>query len=195
LVVLTTFGVISWAIVSPIQAAPQTVRYTYDAANRLITVVYDKSGAIHYQYDESGNRTRKTVIGPGNPRADYDGNALADLWEYIYFGFTGVSSTGDPDHDGRNNAQEAICWTDPTNALSVLELAAAQAKPDGTNTIIVIQWPSAQYATYALDKGTNIVETNAFWRLLNNIPATPPLNTCTDVVTGLGPWFYRIKAE
>jgi YD repeat-containing protein len=171
------------------------VKYLYDAANRLVTVVYDKDAAIHYEYDPSGNRTRKTVVGPGNPNADNDGNSIADLWEYIYFGFTGVNATNDPDGDTRNNLQEAVCWTDPTNALSVLELAGAQAAPVGTNTRMVIQWPSEQYATYSLDTATNLVTTNAFRLLTINIPATPPLNTYTDDVSGTGPRFYRVRAE
>lgn len=174
-------------------ADPQAVFYTYDGADRLVNVRYDKDGVIHYEYDESGNRTRKTVIGPGNPTADYDGNTLADLWEYIYFGFTGLDPSADSDGDGFTEGQEAQCWTDPTNALSHLRMTGLEAQFDASNEWVVIKWPSQQYATYALGKATNLVATNVFWLLTNNIPATPPLNTYTDRVDGILPLFYRIK--
>ncbi len=35
----------------------------------------------------------KTVVGPGNPKADFNTNTLYDLWELLYFGDMGA----DPD--------------------------------------------------------------------------------------------------
>ncbi len=96
-------------------AEPQTVRYTYDTASRLVTVVYGTQSAIHYEYDQSGNRTRMIAVGPGNPQADHNTNGVYDLWELIHFGDLNTDLGSDPDNDGLTNTGEAVHWTDPLN--------------------------------------------------------------------------------
>jgi hypothetical protein len=190
IVVTTVAGAALW-----VAAEPQRVRYTYDAADRLVRVLYDKEAVIRYDYDASGNRTRKTVIGPGNPNADYDGNSLADLWEYIYFGFTGVVANADADADGFVNWQEARCWTDPTNALSHLQVAGLDAGFDASNGWVVIRWPSERYATYRIHKTTNLNDAVPWPVLANSLPGTPPQNVYTDMVGQASAVFYRIGAQ
>lgn len=64
--------------------------------------------------------------------ADRDGDGLPDAWE-VSHGLDPVSNTGadgaagDPDGDRSNNRHEFLACTDPTNAFSVLALAAAGA--------------------------------------------------------------------
>ncbi|HEY5914174.1 MAG TPA: hypothetical protein VJA21_26600 [Verrucomicrobiae bacterium] len=50
--------------------------------------------------------------------ADVDGDGLNDFWEYAYFpgDLTKLTATGDYDHDGLTDAQEATKGTDPTKA-------------------------------------------------------------------------------
>lgn len=44
---------------------------------------------------------------------DADGNGLADLWELVHFGRTGVDPNADDDGDGLTNLKEYRRWSDP----------------------------------------------------------------------------------
>ncbi len=172
-------------------SASQTVRYTYDAAGRLVTATYDANSAIHYQYDRSGNRIRLTVVGPGNPRADHNTNSLYDLWELVYFHNLDANPTADTDGDTKNNREESAAWTDPTNPQSLFSIAQGTVAANGD--MFILKWPSQTNALYSISKSTNLVE--GFWLIVTNLAATPPSNTYTDTVTGLSRCFYRIGAQ
>jgi YD repeat-containing protein len=88
---------------------------TYDRQGRLITAVYGTSAAIHYQYDSSGNRTRRIFVSSDNPTADHNGNGLYDLWELIHFGHLNADPDADPDNDDLTNREESPHGTDPNN--------------------------------------------------------------------------------
>lgn len=71
----------------------------------------------------------------------------------------------DSDSDGRNNWQEWRCLTDPTNALSVLQLLPLSF--DGTNA--VLRWESVAGVNYFLECGTNSAANPAFSVLATNL--------------------------
>ena len=54
-------AVICSLLVSTAYAAPQTLRYTYDALGRLVTVNDNVNGNRNYAYDAAGNRTTVSV--------------------------------------------------------------------------------------------------------------------------------------
>ena len=52
------------------------VEYRYDGLNRLTEERFDSGAIITYEYDELGNRTRRTVTAPGG--VDTDGDSVPD---------------------------------------------------------------------------------------------------------------------
>ena len=58
----------------------------------------------------------------------------------------------------------------------------------------VISWDSASNATYQVDRSTDLIQ--GFTEVLaTNVPATPPLNSYTDTVSGVDDAAYRIQEE
>jgi subtilisin family serine protease len=124
---------------------------------------------------------------------DNDLNGLADWWEQEFFGqLTGVNPNADSDQDGASNLAEFLAGTVPTNAASVLRLAAPR-RPE-TNGFVV-GWPSVAGKSYRLLRATNLV--SGFNTVVqSNIAATPPTNTVTDPsVVPAGSRFYRVQLE
>jgi hypothetical protein len=88
------------------------------------------------------------VISP----ADTNNNGLPDSWE-LKFGVTNPSA--DNDGDGRNNLEEYLSNTNPTNAASVLRISSATRDQNGR---IALQWPSVggtRYRVQYSNGGTN----------------------------------------
>jgi hypothetical protein len=71
---------------------------------------------------------------------DANGNGLPDAWEAMY----GVSNPyADDDGDGRNNLEEYMANTNPTNAASSIRIEILGYVPTAsTNGGTVITWPS-----------------------------------------------------
>jgi hypothetical protein len=95
----------------------------------------------------------------------------------------------DPDGDGLNNWQEWRCGTDPTNALSALQLLA----PVSAGTNVTITWQSVAGVNYFLERSTNLMASPAFKALATNILGQPGTTTYAGTnATGAGPSFYRV---
>jgi uncharacterized repeat protein (TIGR02543 family) len=94
--------------------------------------------------------------------------------------------------DGMPAWAEYVAGTDPTNANSVFRLTSGVSLPwEG----FVLRWSSISNRFYDLSRATNLLAgTNAFMSLPDgiNLPATPPENSYTDRVNGVGPYFYKI---
>src|SRR5208337_4884309 len=85
---------------------------------------------------------------------DTDLNGLPDWWELQYFGhLTGTDPNADPDQDGASNLAEFLAGTNPTNASSVLRLAAAPSAVPNRNPL---QWASVAGRSYRILSGTNL---------------------------------------
>ncbi len=124
---------------------------------------------------------------------DSDNNGLPDWWEQLYFNHqTGDDPNADSDQDGLNNIGEWVAGTSPTNPVSVFKFTSAS---EMSGQGIVVRWPSISNRFYDLSRATNILAgTNAFIIMpgASNMPATPVVNSYTDTVQGLGPFFYKI---
>jgi hypothetical protein len=104
----------------------------------------------------------------------------------------GSADYADSDGDGRNNWQEWRCGTDPTNALSVLQMLAPTNDVSG----VTVTWQSATGVTYFLERATNLRAQPPFSTLATNIAGQVGTTTYTDTnAVGNGPFFYRVGAQ
>ena len=124
---------------------------------------------------------------------DTDTNGLPDWWGLQYFGhLTGTDPNADPDHDGASNLAEFLAGTNPTNASSVLRLAAAPTAVRNGNPL---QWPSVAGRYYRILSGTNLAG-GVGAIVQTNIAATPRVNFLTNNPSGSAKtMFYRLELE
>ena len=93
----------------------------------------------------------------------------------------------DDDEDGMLNWEEYIAGTIASNDTSLLAVTGL-AQP--TTNQVVLQWPSVAGRIYSVDRTDAL--TNDFSPLAGDLPADPPMNIYTDVVTEVGTLFYRV---
>ena len=109
----------------------------------------------------------------GQPGVDTDGDSLND------------DVDPDDDNDGRLDIEEAIIGSG-TTVSNAVPFGIESTIPSGTNTIVC--WPSYQGRVYDLYRSTNLL--TGFTRVLDDAPATPPLNCYTDTVSSA---FYKLE--
>jgi lysophospholipase L1-like esterase len=120
---------------------------------------------------------------------DFDGDHMADAWEAQY-GFDTNSMADaalDFDGDGLSNRAEYVAGTNPTNALSLLEL-----KWSATN-IAAIEFLAQPNITYEVQYRTNL--TSAIWSSFTNISAQAQAQTMTVTLPSppaAGERYYRV---
>ncbi len=123
---------------------------------------------------------------------DTDSDTIPDRWELQHYGdLTTMTATSDHDGDGLLDRQERIAGTDPTDASSLLAITNARVE-NGSD--LVIQWRSVTGVHYTVGLATALAP-NRFVRARSAIPATPPLNTHTEVLDALKRAYYRVEAE
>lgn len=88
-------------------------------------------------------------------------------------------------------------WCEQAFAISVLdvyepppELSAPLISPEGQ---AVLTWSSVPNHVYAVLQSTNL--SGGFSPLATNIPATPPINSYTDSITGLASKFWKVSTR
>jgi fibronectin type 3 domain-containing protein len=109
-------------------------------------------------------------------------------------GFATPLSTQDADGDGVSDAAESAAGTDWHDDGSFLRIVPPVAAPPA-GTGFVITWTSESNRIYGVQGGA-VAAGGVFSNLVSGLPATPPLNVCTDVhAVGAGPYFYRIRVE
>jgi subtilisin-like proprotein convertase family protein len=111
--------------------------------------------------------------------ADSDGDGMDDAWEVVNFGNLTVAGTNtDYDGDAFSDVSEFIAGTEATNSQSVFLISSYEAQPPQGN---VIRWSSISSRSYAVYFASSL-DGLAFGALTSGLPATPPLNTFTDVL-------------
>ena len=99
----------------------------------------------------------------------------------------------DADGDGAKNWQEQVAGTDPTNRLSVLKLTGKSPMETGSQESLVFSWPSVADRFYDLMESADLAA--GFTPVASNLPATPPLNTYTQGISGTARGFFNIRAR
>ncbi len=129
---------------------------------------------------------------PTDLNADSDGDGIPDAWEWQYYGHvTNVPPWLDGDEDGAGAYQEYVAGTDPLSASSVFQVAGVR-NAQGRH---VIQWPSVEGRLYTLSRCTNLLNQADAVLLASDLPATPPMNSHTDLVSSARSHFYILQVR
>jgi hypothetical protein len=94
--------------------------------------------------------------------SDFDNDGIPAYWEELHFGgTTNAVASEDTDHDGPDNLGEYIAYTDPTDANSVLTIAAEFSSTNGI-TKVDAEFDSHLSRDYALEETTNLTQSTAW---------------------------------
>ncbi len=95
------------------------------------------------------------LVSKSNPNVySTDGTGMADGWEILYFGHTGVDPNGDPDHDGLSNYQEFQMYSEAYNPVKW---------DSNTNSVV-----GDGYQDYSGDGLANLMEASFGGNMLTN---------------------------
>jgi len=168
-----------------------------------------------------GSGTVEVRVQSGNSNAPSSANYTSPIWGYglsatsVVARFTfqppldpfhtwlasyGLPSNGsadylDSDTDGRNNWQEYLAGTNPTNTGSVFKIISGRMI---SSTQFVLRWSSVSNRLYDVGRATNLATGSAFVPRPGgtNLAGTPPENTWTDSVSRASPpGFYRVSVH
>jgi parallel beta-helix repeat protein len=118
--------------------------------------------------------------------------ALLDfyLWMQGYGLSTAASAVyANADNDRMNNWQEWVAGTDPTNAASVLVLAAPAAGADS----VTLTWASVTNRSYYVERATSLAGQGAFSLLASNIAGLSGTTSYADTNGPVAaPAYYRV---
>ncbi len=104
------------------------------------TVILSLMPRVHYAIGAAGSATAALADNDTVPAADSDSDGLLDSWELLYFGNLNQNGSGDPDGDGRTNAEEFAAGTAPNDSdsdndgLSDGQEAAAGTDPNDADS-------------------------------------------------------------
>jgi hypothetical protein len=134
-----------------------------------------------------------TLVVPGTyTLVDSNSNGISDTWEQQYFGGVapGHSPANDADRDGSSDLAEFMAGTNPTNAVSRLQLLSPQLATTGD---LLMRWASTTGRGYRVQGSADAVT----WQILTDwIFATSSASTATvPFPTNGAPYLFRLEVR
>lgn len=178
-------------------------RITLDAnvSETVSGLYFDGAGQAPGTYGSSAsaaaNKNDNWFSGTGvltvAPNPDTDGDGLLDAWEMTNFGnLATANATTDFDLDGQSDFNEYRAGTIPTNSASVFAFTELSYSPQGGS--LVLKWQSVAGKQYSLENASNLL--NPAWQtLISNLPATPPINSCTTPPSTAPSLLFRLSTH
>ena len=118
----------------------------------------------------------------------------SDEWKLHFFGSTtnpAAADNADPDGDGLPNWMEFLAGTDPTSALSKLQLTGAVATVGKSQTQMQLNWLSAPGRAYEVQWSANLNNPGG-WNTLSTISGTGYATNCPDLNPSASTRYYRL---
>jgi hypothetical protein len=146
------------------------------------------SGAI----DLDGNsRISGGTVDVGAYEVQFAASVISYAWlQWYRLPADGSADYADADHDGRNNWQEWVAGTDPTNAASFLQLKGPVVTLPG----LLLRWSSDTNHSYFVQRATSLKTPPSFTTVRAGIPGLPGATAYADATASRskGTAFYRI---
>jgi hypothetical protein len=125
------------------------------------------------------------------PAADYNFDGVADLFQRRYFPLWTAPIAGpamDPDGDAFPNSSEAVAGTNPTNALSRLEIDSVTTSMSGA----LVTWRSVAGKRYQLSSKP-VLGAGSWTAVGTPVTANEPMAQKLDPAGVSGARFYRVE--
>ncbi len=110
-------------------ALGEDITYEYDDFGRLTAIVHDGGSRVDYEYDNAGNRTKRTVVGLGVADLQV---TIADAPDPAYVGGTPASHVVTVTNTGPDAAGDVLLGLSYTGAADFTGLTPSQGSCDGT---------------------------------------------------------------
>lgn len=117
--------------------------FHYDAAGRLVAVVYPNDSAVTYAYDPDGNLQTVRSLLPGE---DLDGDDLGDSWEIGYFGT--VLGTGSQDNTDNDPEKLGVEFAFSLNPLGTNDTAHLPSLAKGLDEKMILTYARNRHARF-----------------------------------------------
>ncbi len=102
------------------------------------------------------------------------------------------TDASDADGDLMNNWQEWRSGTNPTDALSILQMLS----PTGYVSGVTVSWQSVSGVSYFLQRSSDLSTQPPFSTVQSNLVGQPNTTSYTDTsAIGAGPFFYRVGIQ
>ncbi len=122
-------------------------------------------------------------------------SAISYAWLQQYgLAINAGTDTADADGDGMSNYAEWRAGTNPTNALSLLQMTSAV--PANNASGVTIAWQSASGINYLVQRGSDLIAQPVFTTVATGIAGQAGVTSYTDATaTNNLPYFYRVGVQ